>query len=1030
MDMKLTEIRNKLFGLSDLKGLIKENTFDEGLGRGGFDWKAFYLDDPNTRLQMSYEDFVNMCNDPNGIKTLEKYRFNGNIPLIKAFTNAQDRNKSLIGDVSGLRDAITFFDTFFNENGEGLTSQALYKYDELKDVIINGQLTPEEQNQYKNNLKNVEMEVKTYFNTISKLAVNAVNAASSNGIEITGIKPSLFQDTIDKDGNVVSFVYNPKSLYFFFVNVCVGSGTGNHIKGFLKNTESYYRNFIKSFYDTVKANTKFLSSSENDSIQTLDTDNNFSQQLQTDTVSDMGYDDIIQYYFLNPIGVEYGTYLSNCSDILYDSYFAGNNINKIVDIINKIKQDKGNAKLSIKNSGGANGKYMQTAGGLMYCSLAFLSSYGLNIKNLIEQVFNYMQDRNLFRFRNSLYRKKYEDITGNIFDDKFLSDISTCFKIPVDYLFDPLIAMKLNEVNSGFISWIKTRSLDELLKAPIYNTFNVSDPKSGFISPIERIFLSAYALKRRLDASYGKYGTGPERNKMTIDILLSEAGDGLRTFKEWNPTKIVPSPQDKLNIMYEDIQKDFKDKEGKMTDTLAFWQLLEIDNQIKDKTQTDIYYFLIDHSGDDVKWTYEYNRNEKIDADLGQKSIDILAEVPGRHFCFEYQGEQHYRLLQVKLEDDKQFPVFLAMKYFILHKCGFLLDKIGKNYYVTGLNPDLWEKNKDRVKSIIIDTYIFFLERITSDKNIFLSNSFNIDAFVRQLYNLERTKTLPYEIDEGLAGHTVNRNFKYFSGQRKAYIDYFNGIITKGADDEETFDEPSLNQQIPYIGSPTRFMDEIETAVNMARDWEKRTVLKNKRDGIWDIVYIVPNKSITADDFKYTQTLAGDGNASAVFRWEGPKRKNTQLVNFMVSNGIGVEKEKMSGAENVGRKTTVSENKRERTLFETVVKEAFDEQSYLSPDKSMIYSFLQKSNDFTQSDIESNYRNVYRPGWHERPFQFWFNPPYSENGISVPVLSGTIVLLDDGKIMVESMRDNLFYDLDNCLGDSIRNFIYSLQNQI
>ena len=97
-------------------------------------------------------------------------------------------------------------------------------------------------------------------------------------------------------------------------------------------------------------------------------------------------------------------------------------------------------------------------------------------------------------------------------------------------------------------------------------------------------------------------------------------------------------------------------------------------------------------------------------------------------------------------------------------------------------------------------------------------------------------------------------------------------------------------------------------------------------------------------------------------------------------------------------------------------------------DKTIIYEFLEQFKDFTQSDKESGYKNVYRPSWHENPFQFWFNPPFDETGKSNPTLSGAIILLDDGTVLVENIRDHLFYNINECVGDSIRSFILSIQN--
>lgn len=101
----------------------------------------------------------------------------------------------------------------------------------------------------------------------------------------------------------------------------------------------------------------------------------------------------------------------------------------------------------------------------------------------------------------------------------------------------------------------------------------------------------------------------------------------------------------------------------------------------------------------------------------------------------------------------------------------------------------------------------------------------------------------------------------------------------------------------------------------------------------------------------------------------------------------------------------------------------------MEDDRTIILNFLNQYEDFTQSDRENGYAKVYRPGWHPQPLQFWFNPPYDEDGESFPTLSGTIILLTDGKIMVENAQTGLSFDLDDCLGDSIGNFVFSIRRQ-
>lgn len=98
----------------------------------------------------------------------------------------------------------------------------------------------------------------------------------------------------------------------------------------------------------------------------------------------------------------------------------------------------------------------------------------------------------------------------------------------------------------------------------------------------------------------------------------------------------------------------------------------------------------------------------------------------------------------------------------------------------------------------------------------------------------------------------------------------------------------------------------------------------------------------------------------------------------------------------------------------------------MEDNKAIIYDFLNQFEDFTREDRESGYVKVYRPNWHPHPLQFWFNPPFGEDGKSTPTLSNTVILLDDGKIMVEDVYTGLSYSLDDCLGYSVQNFIQSI----
>lgn len=101
----------------------------------------------------------------------------------------------------------------------------------------------------------------------------------------------------------------------------------------------------------------------------------------------------------------------------------------------------------------------------------------------------------------------------------------------------------------------------------------------------------------------------------------------------------------------------------------------------------------------------------------------------------------------------------------------------------------------------------------------------------------------------------------------------------------------------------------------------------------------------------------------------------------------------------------------------------------MEDDKKIIYDFLDRYEDFAQTDTQNGYAKVYRPSWHPQPLQFWFNPPYDNRGISYPTLSNAIILKNDGEIMVEDVYSGLFYNLEECLGDSVANFAYSIREQ-
>ena len=136
-----------------------------------------------------------------------------------------------------------------------------------------------------------------------------------------------------------------------------------------------------------------------------------------------------------------------------------------------------------------------------------------------------------------------------------------------------------------------------------------------------------------------KYGGDDVFNLKNLINPSFTAVEAIRTIGE----STFPKAKKRIETLY----KNGEQKE------LSFFELVRADNKIKEKTQRDIYLFLISNSN--VKWIYEYNNTKsgkQTDKTLGQKSIDMMCSANGTTYCVEYQGEQHFRPLSVKPSEE------------------------------------------------------------------------------------------------------------------------------------------------------------------------------------------------------------------------------------------------------------------------------------------------------------------------------------------------------------------------------------------
>ena len=285
---------------------------------------------------------------------------------------------------------------------------------------------------------------------------------------------------------------------------------------------------------------------------------------------------------------------------------------------------------------------------------------------------------------------------------------------------------------------------------------------------------------------------------------------------------------------------------------------MNFDKEAKDKTQSDIFYFLVGNSSEDVKWTYEYNRSKKIDNDLVGKSIDILGQTEGRTFCFEYQGEQHYRPITVTYNEYTKFPLFTKMREYILTECGFIQKTVGGTKFFRGPEASNSERMTE-IKQVILNAYKSFADE--------LSKSLGAE------YNLSR------RLNEKFGGLGKINRTSAVNGDAQI-LSYFQKILEESTK-YDVFETPPMEDVVPYVGSPRRFLDEVKTAQDMGRDMEKREIIRRKEKLGWILSYVIPG-SATEDEKEYTEELAG--NKNLVFPWN--REGKEKLLGFMQQNKI------------------------------------------------------------------------------------------------------------------------------------------------
>ena len=227
-DMKISEIRNNLFGLSDLKGLISENSVGEH--RGGYDWQGYFAANPE-RLNQSFIQAMGLTSAPKEPITLDQIGdseirkhfgdevaakiLSDPINFVKdkgvgnSYKSQRNKHRVLFGTK---QNSTALLKTFFEENGGNNISNApILSY-----------------KQSGRGYENLDREVLEYFYAIKGLAEKAGEYAMQNQItDFTSSEP-------------VGIVENPFSmfLYFFFKMYVSGRGKWGSMYDFEKKYSS------------------------------------------------------------------------------------------------------------------------------------------------------------------------------------------------------------------------------------------------------------------------------------------------------------------------------------------------------------------------------------------------------------------------------------------------------------------------------------------------------------------------------------------------------------------------------------------------------------------------------------------------------------------------------------------------------------------------------------------------------------------------------------------------------------------------
>ena len=872
--MDIRKFNSKIFGLSDLKGLISESVYDEARGADSFDWSGYFNANPD-RVNMSFLKAMGLDKAPKEPIGLDQI---GDSEMRKHF--GDEKIAQILSDPRN----------FMKDQGMSNTYKRQVKR-------YRGVSKAQTENPPMTVLKTLFAECggnnirpngnelsKEYFDAVRDVTIAAVEKAREQGF-------IDFDDRdVDANGNVtrveVGNVYDPFSLFLFFYYVVYYAARrrlGDVVYAKKREYSDNILNKYPEYFDIIDREIRMMNGGT--IRNTAEGPNRFE-----------GIRDIIDWKYLSKYNMDFDTDLTpEAMSAIYENGNLSANLRALSDTIQE--------NILVNDAKKGLGKVGGLVVGMLYLLRMSKDAKPQDVRKYCEKA---LLGDNLATFRGLVMRTRHGMLFGNVTNESIMV-IARAFNghnFDVNTVFDPLARVTLDEVHDAVRTLMTSQR------------FNIEDPAS-FRGPFK--YFASFGLPRydsdsdlcpaERVATYGrnmydlmedsvvnKYGGSRVLNPETV---FMPAGAGLELLAGRNPMGSSKRTQVLENVYGTE----------KVAEQWSFGDLVSYDYFGKDKTQREIFYFLRANSSPDVVWDYEYNRGKgnKVDSELGNKSIDIMCRYGNnlrKIACFEYQGEQHFRPRGVTpLDEDANIPalaLFNQIKNKILNGC------IEATRGAMGATK--WEDKSvydNVIRSVYEETFNNLITKNLGGTYNGFDDMYQVAMKDGTLRNVLRPRvneavTDRYVGDEELIVYMFCLLCMWNGRQLPAA--YRELRIGKDVYSQKT----KLNSDIIFLASPERFVQELHVYYSKISDSEKSMLIKSRN---WPIAYILPpGNSVTNEDVEETSRLANP--EGSVFRWN--KEGESKILGFAESIGIPI----VYGEEEEDAETT--------TLFEQIIRELLD----------------------------------------------------------------------------------------------------------